>query len=185
MPTSKTKAAQPDGRGLGGELRRQLKALLDGGQAHATFDQAVKDMPAKLQGVVPEGTPYSAWQLLEHIRLAQRDILDFSRNEDGSYRELKWPDEYWPKDPEPPNAHAWNKSIEQIREEHLLRVDSHGSGFDLGQIQDIADQVEQVGARALYGAREFHLLTRQVAVRVLRKLLPQDQDAVERRAQLM
>jgi uncharacterized damage-inducible protein DinB len=116
MTTSK-KAAQPEGRGLGGELRQQLKALLDGGQAHATFDQAVKDMPAKLQGVVPEGLPYSAWQLLEHMRLAQLDILDFSRNDDGNYRELKWPDEYWPKEPEPPNAHAWQKSVAQIRED--------------------------------------------------------------------
>ena len=88
MTTSKN-AAQPEGRSLGGELRQQLKALLDGGQAHASFEQAVKDMPAKLQGVVPEGAPYSAWQLLEHIRLAQRDILDFSRNDDGSYRELE------------------------------------------------------------------------------------------------
>src|SRR5579875_1982790 len=85
---------------LGGELRRQLKSLLDGGQAHATLDKAVKDMPANLRGVVPEGLPYSAWQLLEHIRIAQRDILDFSRNHDGSYREIKWPDGYWPKDPE-------------------------------------------------------------------------------------
>ncbi len=116
MTTSKN-AAQPEGRSLGGELRQQLKALLDGGQAHASFEQAVKDMPAKLQGVVPEGAPYSAWQLLEHIRLAQRDILDFSRNDDGSYRELKWPDEYWPKDPEPPNAHAWQKSVDEIRED--------------------------------------------------------------------
>ena len=54
MTTSKN-AAQPEGRSLGGELRQQLKALLDGGQAHASFEQAVKDMPAKLQGVVPEG----------------------------------------------------------------------------------------------------------------------------------
>lgn len=114
MTTSK-KADQPEGRSLGGELRQQLKTLLDGGQAHATFDKSVKDMPAKLQGVVPEGLPYSAWQLLEHIRLAQKDILDFSRNDDGSYRELKWPDEYWPKSPEPPNAHAWQKSVDQIR----------------------------------------------------------------------
>jgi hypothetical protein len=114
MTTSK-RAAQPEGRGLGGELRQQLKALLDGGQAHATFDQAVKDMPAKLQSAVPEGLPYSAWQLLEHMRITQRDILDFSRNDDGSYRELKWPDEYWPKNPEPPNTQAWQKSIEQIR----------------------------------------------------------------------
>jgi hypothetical protein len=117
MSTSKTKAALPEGRSLGGELRQQLKSLLDGGQAHATFDQAVKDMPGKLQGIVPEGLPYSAWQLLEHIRLSQRDILDFSRNDDGSYRELKWPDEYWPKDPGPPNADAWQKSVGQIRED--------------------------------------------------------------------
>jgi DinB superfamily len=116
MTTSK-KAAQPETRSLGSELRQQLKALLDGGQAHATFDQAVKDLPAKLQGVVPEGLPYSAWQLLEHIRLAQRDILDFSRNDDGSYRELKWPDEYWPKNPAPPSAQAWQKSVERIRED--------------------------------------------------------------------
>lgn len=116
MTTPKT-AAQTEQHSLGVELRQQLKALLDGGQAHATFDQAVKDMPAKLQGVLHEGLPYSAWQLLEHMRLAQRDILDFSRNDDGSYRQLKWPDEYWPKDPDPPNAQAWNKSVEQIRED--------------------------------------------------------------------
>ena len=67
MTTSQTKAAQPEGRSLGGELRQQLKALLDGGQAHATFEQAVKDMPAELQGVVPKGLPSAAWEVLEHI----------------------------------------------------------------------------------------------------------------------
>lgn len=113
MAGSKTNSTGAD-VSLGGELRAQLKSLLAGGQAHATFDQAVKDMPAKLRGVVPDGLPYSAWQLLEHMRIAQRDILDFSRNHDGSYRELKWPDEYWPKKPEPPNDGAWQKSIDQI-----------------------------------------------------------------------
>jgi hypothetical protein len=99
---------------LGGELRRQLKSLLKGGQAHATFEQAVKDMPAQLRGVVPDGLPYSAWQLLEHIRITQRDILDFCNNDDGSYRHLKWPDDYWPKQADPPNEHAWQKSIDEI-----------------------------------------------------------------------
>ena len=115
MSASHTNAIKIAALSLGGELRKQLKSLLDGGQAHATFDQAVKNMPAKLQGIVPEGLPYSAWQLLEHIRIAQRDILEFSRNTDGSYRELKWPDEYWPQSPEPPDASAWQKSVEAIR----------------------------------------------------------------------
>lgn len=115
---AKTKSrATPVNRDLGGELRTQLKALLDGGQAHASFDKAVKDMPAKLYGVVPKGMPYSAWQLIEHIRIAQRDILDFCDNGDGNYHPLKWPDEYWPKDPEPPNASAWQKSIKHIRDD--------------------------------------------------------------------
>jgi hypothetical protein len=117
MMQAKKKAAVPPSRSLGGELRTQLKALLDGGQAHASFDDAVKDLPAKLRGVVPERLPYSAWQLVEHIRIAQRDILDFSRNADGSYRARKWPEEYWPKDPEPPSAEAWQKAVRQIRED--------------------------------------------------------------------
>lgn len=94
------------------ELRKQLSALLKKAQAHATFDDAVKDMPANLRGVAPEGLPYSVWQLVEHIRIAQRDILDFCRNADGSYKELKWPDDYWPKSAEPPSSDAWQKSID-------------------------------------------------------------------------
>jgi hypothetical protein len=108
-------AATTSDRSLGGVLRRELKALLDGGQAHAGFDKAVKGMPAELCGVVPKGMPYSAWQLLEHMRITQRDILDFCNNSDGSYRPLKWPDEYWPEGAEPPSASAWQKSVKQIR----------------------------------------------------------------------
>lgn len=111
---------------LGIDLRKQVLALLDGGQAHATFDDAVKGFPPKLQGVVPEGLPYSGWQILEHLRIAQRDILDFCRNSDGSYKPMKWPEDYWPKEAEPPAAAAWNKSVVQVREdrkafEQLLR----------------------------------------------------------------
>jgi uncharacterized damage-inducible protein DinB len=103
--------------GLGQVLRKQLQALLDGSQAHATFDDAVKDLPANLRGVVPQGLPYSAWQIVEHIRIAQRDILDFSNNSDGNYKPRKWPDSYWPKNPEPPSAYAWEQSIQHVRED--------------------------------------------------------------------
>ena len=111
---------------LGVELRKQVSALLNAGQAHATFDDAVKGFPPKLQGVVPEGLPYSGWQILEHLRIAQRDILDFCRNHDASYKPLKWPEEYWPKEAEPPTPVAWNKAVVQVREdreafEQLLR----------------------------------------------------------------
>ncbi len=98
-------------------LRKELRALLEGGQAHATFDDAVSGFPEPLRGVVPDGLPYSAWQILEHIRIAQRDILEFSSNTDGSYKELKWPDAYWPKAAKPPSRGAWEQSITQIRDD--------------------------------------------------------------------
>jgi hypothetical protein len=75
---------------LGRELRRELITLLDGGQAHAKFDDAVKDFPERLRGEVPEGLPYSGWQIVEHLRIAQRDILEFSDNADDSYKSMKW-----------------------------------------------------------------------------------------------
>jgi hypothetical protein len=96
-------------------LRTQLIALLNGGQAHATFDDAVKNFPAKLRGVAPDGLPYSAWQLLEHIRIAQRDILNFSAPPTGGYHAMKWPEAYWPKEKEPPSPEAWDRSIEEVR----------------------------------------------------------------------
>jgi uncharacterized damage-inducible protein DinB len=94
-------------------LRAQLVNLLDSKDAHATFDAAVKGMPPKLRGVVPIGWEYSAWQLLEHLRLAQADILAFCVA--AKYHEKQWPDEYWPKQPAPPSAAAWTKSIADFR----------------------------------------------------------------------
>lgn len=99
------------------ELKKQLKALLDGGQAHAKLDDAVAGVPFDVQGKVPEGLPYSPWQLLEHIRIAQKDILEFSDNSDGSYKELKWPDDYWPKSPEPHDDKAWGESVKALKKD--------------------------------------------------------------------
>jgi hypothetical protein len=96
------------------ELRAQLVALLDGGQAHATFEDAVADFPVELRGVVPEGLPYSAWQILEHIRIAQKDILDFSAPPTGGYHAMKWPEAYWPKEKAPKSAEAWDRAVAEV-----------------------------------------------------------------------
>lgn len=96
-------------------LRQQLLTLLLGGEAHATFDDAVRDFPAHLRGVVPDKLPYSAWQLLEHLRIAQRDILDFTAPPTGGYQPLAWPDAYWPESPEPSSPRAWGHSIDAAR----------------------------------------------------------------------
>ena len=105
-------ASKPD---LRQELTHQLSALLRGGQAHASFDDVVADMPVTLRGVVPEGLPYSAWQLIEHMRIAQRDILSFSAPPTGGYHPMRWPEDYWPKSPEPPSPDAWDRALAAIR----------------------------------------------------------------------
>jgi hypothetical protein len=92
-------------------LRKELEVQLNGGNAHAKFDDVVSGLAPKLRGVVPEGMPYSAWQLLEHIRIAQDDILSYCQNHDGSYKHRNWPEDYWPKGPVPPSSEAWDKSI--------------------------------------------------------------------------
>jgi hypothetical protein len=97
------------------QLREHLFELLKGGSAHAGYDDAVKDLPEKLRGVKPDGLPHSAWMLLEHLRIAQQDILQFSRN--PKYKTPKWPDDYWPKTAAPPSNAAWNKSVQQFRKD--------------------------------------------------------------------
>jgi hypothetical protein len=94
-------------------LRKHLIKMLEGGEAHATFDDAVADMPAALQGEIPKGAVHSPWQLLEHLRIAQWDILEFAIN--AKHTSPKWPEGYWPKDAAPPDEKAWNKSVHALR----------------------------------------------------------------------
>ena len=94
-------------------LREHLVAFLNGGQAHATFEDAIKELPAKLRGSKPENFPHSPWMLLEHLRIAQHDILEFSRSKE--HESPKWPEGYWPKSPEPPSDGAWTKSVNQFK----------------------------------------------------------------------
>jgi len=94
-------------------LREQLVQLLRGGHAHATFDDAIRDFPLDQIGVRPAGAPYSAWELLEHMRIAQKDILEFSRS--AEYVSPQWPEGYWPKSPAPERKGQWNESVVAFR----------------------------------------------------------------------
>ena len=96
-------------------LREHLLYLLSGGGAHAKFDDIVKDMPEHLRGVKPPGLPHTAWTLLEHLRIAQWDILEFSRN--AKHKSPKWPQGYWPRMEAPAGPKAWDKSIQQFQED--------------------------------------------------------------------
>jgi hypothetical protein len=95
------------------EGRAELAAALAGKGAHIDFENAVRNFPPALRGKKPDGVPHTAWQLLEHIRIAQADILDFCIN--PNYKEMQWPDEYWPKSPAPPDENAWEESIAGYR----------------------------------------------------------------------
>jgi uncharacterized damage-inducible protein DinB len=123
-------------------LRKELRELLEGGNAHQDFDSAVSDFPAKLRGQRPKGLAYSAWELLEHMRIAQNDILEFIR--DPNYTSPPWPEGYWPATPAPLEAADWDRSIEAFRADRqaileliakpshdLIKPIPHGSGQNL------------------------------------------------------
>lgn len=92
------------------ELRSKLTDLLRGGDAARPTAEIMRKFPYERGGVVLDGLPYSAWSLIEHLRIAQDDILRFSRGPD--YEEMRWPADYWPDDPEPPDEADWTASIE-------------------------------------------------------------------------
>jgi DinB superfamily len=109
MPTKKqARAANTDAA-----LRKQLVELLSSHNAHADFEAAVADLGPELRGRKASGSPFTAWQLLEHLRIAQSDILEFSR--DAKHVSPKWPEGYWPKSEAPPDAKAWDRSVKAFR----------------------------------------------------------------------
>ena len=94
-------------------LRKHLLHLLGEGGAHIGFDSVITGWPAKLRGSKPKGLPHTAWQLLEHLRIAQWDILEFSRN--PKHVSPEWPEGYWPASSAPPSPGAWSKSVGAFR----------------------------------------------------------------------
>jgi hypothetical protein len=118
-------------------LREHLLNLLKGRGAHADFEHAIKDFPAELRGKTPKGAEHSPWQVLEHLRIAQWDILEFSRNPD--HKSPEFPGGYWPATQVPPDAKAWDRSV-------------HAFGEDLKAMCDlVADKRTDLFARIPHG----------------------------------
>jgi len=124
------------------ELIKNVVNLIEKGNAHASLDNALKSIPFSLLGEKPGNLPYSIWQLAEHIRIAQWDILEFSRN--AKHVSPKWPDGYWPKEKAPKSKAAWQKCIDSIQSDRnafieliknagdaLYDVFEHGDGQSL------------------------------------------------------
>lgn len=122
-------------------LRKMIVDAMSGHHSHVDFDSVVEDFPIELRGVKPAGAPHSPWQLLEHIRIAQWDILEFSRN--PKHKSPKWPDGYWPKGDAPPDENAWTESVKAYQKDahdfgelimqnaYLLKPIEHGQGQTL------------------------------------------------------
>ena len=121
---------------------KELISLLKKGNAHVSFNDAIKDIPFEDLSKKPDNLPYSIWQLIEHIRITQKDILDFSCS--NNYKALNWPDDYWPKEIAPKNEAAWKKSVTEIKDDlkqfiellkdenvDLLKPFEHGDGQNL------------------------------------------------------
>jgi hypothetical protein len=118
-------------------IREHLVRVLDWEEAHVGFDKAVTGIPADKRGARAPGFEHSPWQLLEHIRLAQDDILDFCVNPKYVHS-MKWPDDYWPKDPAPPNDKAWTDSLT-------------GYARSLEQVKKLAREVKDLTAKVPAG----------------------------------
>jgi hypothetical protein len=150
---------------MDGAVREQLMALLKGGQAHVSFDDAVADFPEALRGRRVDGVPYTAWQYLEHIRIAQHDIVDFSRN--PHYKPMSWPADYWPESEAPPTAEAWDQSIAAIRADLLamqaLLADPSTdlfTPFAWGEGQNLMREAMLMADHSAYHLGQFVLLRR-------------------------
>ena len=151
------------------EVRQHLVWLLEGGHAHTKFDDVVAKFPKDKIGVRPEGSPYSAWELLEHIRLAQEDILRFSLSAD--YVSPAWPEGYWPGKPAPVHEADWDKSIRAFRKDltefiGLIRDREHDmyKKFPWGDGQTLMRQALLIADHNSYHLGELVLVRRLLGI---------------------
>jgi len=144
-------------------LIAELKKLLNGGSAHVGLKDAVADLPFELLGEIPDKLPYSIWQLVEHIRIAQWDMLEFSK--DGNHKSPKWPDEYWVAALAPSSEEKWLETLDQIDDnlnEFITMIESedlfaqipHGDG------QNILREALQIADHNAYHVAEIVIIRR-------------------------
>jgi hypothetical protein len=144
-------------------LINEIIKLLQGGSAHAHFTDAVKDLPALQRGEVPAGLPYSIWQLVEHIRIAQWDMLEFSK--DGNHQSPPWPEGYWPKETEPASEEAWSQSVQQIEQNlneliELVKTGDLYTPIPHGTGQTLLREALQAADHTAYHVAEIIVLRR-------------------------
>lgn len=148
-------------------LIEELKKLLSDGGAHVGIKDATANIPFELLAERPYDLPYSIWQLVEHIRIAQWDMLEFSK--DGRHQSPKWPAEYWPKDPAPKDPQTWNKTLGQIDEDlkefiqlvetqDLYEPIAHGTG------QSILREALQIADHTAYHIAEIVVIRRLLGI---------------------
>jgi len=144
-------------------LVKELIKLLEGGSAHAGFDDAINDLPPKLRGTKVDKLPYSIWQLVEHIRIAQWDMLEFSKSE--KHGSPEWPEGYWVPETAPADEEAWNNSIKQIKADleefiGLLKSGDIYSNIPHGDGQSILREALQIADHNAYHVAEIIVIRR-------------------------
>ena len=144
-------------------LVNEIVHLLQGGNAHADLKKALDGLPPNLRGVKVDKLPYTIWQLVEHIRIAQWDMLEFSK--DGSHESPNWPDDYWPKELSPKDDAAWDNSLEQIDSdlEELIELVKSGDIYKKiphGDGQTILREALQAADHNAYHVAEIIVIRR-------------------------
>ena len=144
-------------------LLAEMEKLLHGGSAHAGLTDALNELPENLRGKKAGDLPYTIWQLVEHIRIAQRDMLEFSR--DAGHQSPAWPDDYWPKEAAPADNAAWNTSVEQIKHDleafiELMRQTDLYTPLPHGDGQTILREALQIADHNAYHTAEIIVIRR-------------------------
>lgn len=146
-------------------LREQLVDLITRGNAHASFQEATKNITRANMGIKPLGLPYSIWMLVEHIRITQADILNFSRN--PGYKSLNWPDDFWPKEGMPNELEKWDKSLKRYKHDRdvfLALIENPDNDlyrpFPYGEGQNLLREALLIADHTSYHVGEIIVLRR-------------------------